>query len=459
MFIGREAELALLVQALTSRRPQFVRVLGRRRVGKTELLRQALAKAPGLLFYVPEADLPSILGTLGDQMVSQTGGPPRPYRSFFDFLDHVQEKAPRLVIFDEFQHLMELGKGVESELQRRWDLSWQRKGPHVVVCGSSIGMMQRLVSGRAPLYGRVSLHLQLKPLTYVEARRFHEGRPEEERIRRYAVFGGIPFYQRESMGGSLEDGILRTLLIPQGSLLNEPEWVLGTEYREPRRYQSILEQLSQGPQSLHALESKLGLATGGLSWYVRSLEHDLDLIRHVEPVLGKKHLGRFEISDSFFRFYYRHILPKRNLIEMDRGAEAMADLLPQIETFVGTTFEEIVHQTLWRAREVKGLPNHPRQVGRWWSRLGEEVDAVCVSDNEVWVGEVKWGTKTVSDEVVAKLMEKASRLEMRGGRAIRPFIVTRGDLTSSARNLLERLGGFWLGMKDLQQLMEEEQPR
>ncbi|MDE1822140.1 MAG: ATP-binding protein [Euryarchaeota archaeon] len=459
MFIGREAELRSLQEDLSKDRPQLVRILGRRRVGKSELLHQLLRGTPGLLLVVPETDQATALETLAAQLSAQLRQNVGPYRSFSDLFDDLETRVPRLVVLDEFQHAMELGVGVESEIQLRWDRRWKEHGPNLILCGSSIGMMQRLVRGRAPLFGRVLHHLHLRPLPYAHAREFHEGLSEEDRIRRYAVFGGVPYYQSLSVGGTLEQAVRRTLLRPQGALVEEPERILTQEFREPARYHGILQRLAQNPQGLGDLETSLRVPKGGLGWYLASLTRDVDLVRHEQPVLGKKRLGRYQLLDPFFRFYYRFVSERFDLVELGREDRLWELIEEGLESYVGRVFEDVVLQILAQAREVNGHVHRFDQIGRWWDRRGEEIDVVSAGPSEVWVGEVKWSDRDLGEDLVQRLLAKARLLPIPSPQAWRPFIVSRGELSRAAQALLERKGGFWLDLVGLQRLMAEQRRR
>ncbi|EQD78071.1 ATPase domain protein, prokaryote domain protein [mine drainage metagenome] len=298
MFVGRRAELDEFHRVLTGNKPRLVRLYGRRRVGKTELLTRLLQAHPGLYLNVDEAEYEVQRRTLASQVASQAGHEARFYADWDGFLDDLEMTNTRLVVIDEFQNLIRTGHGLLGRLQARWDSKWKSAGPSLVLSGSSVGMMQRLTQApRAPLFGRITDNMHLRPLAYHEARDLYPGLPEEERVRRYATFGGTPFYHDLSIDRSLDDALWEALLRPNAPLLNEPEDLLRSEFQDASRPNSILREIGLGAHALHDLESRVGVQHGGLSQHLVFLEHDMDLVLHEEPVLGKKRLGHYVLPD------------------------------------------------------------------------------------------------------------------------------------------------------------------
>lgn len=459
MFVGRDAELQDLLGRLSGPSPQFLRIFGRRRVGKTELVLRLLEKHPGVYFNADEADRVVQLETLSMQMASQMAGTARRYASWDDFLDHLQESKQPLVVIDEFQHLLESGSGFASRLQDRWDRLWQRSGPSILICGSSIGMMQRVASPRTgPLYGRFTATLHLKPMRYGEARNFYPKLSEEERVVRYAIFGGTPYYHTFSVGRSLEDAVQRSLLSASGELLNEPHQLLREELNAPMRYTAILYEIGRGANSIRDLESKLQVHHGALSPYLSTLTDTMDLLRPEEPIGGKRRGLRYALSDPFFRFYYRFIFPNRGIIESRNGPLVWEDIQRNLDGFVGRIFEDVVKDALLRhmGGKVKGHKADYRQLGSWWNRSGQEVDILGMGPRTVWVGEVKWRSRPMGRPDVEHLLSKIPLLPMTAGKEIVPFVVSREGVTEEGVRALGKAGGFHLTMEDLQGLFERD---
>lgn len=457
MFVDRETELAAIERRLGEPTPQLLRVYGRRRIGKTELLRRIAERHRGVFLIADEADRPLQLRSLGGQLARQVPTIERPYQDWDAFFDAVEEVAPSLVVFDEFQRIVGSDPQAVTRLQDRWDSKWRKRGPSVVLCGSSVGMMQRVTKARrGPLFGRLTGDLHLRPFDYRAVRLLYPGLTEEERVERYAVFGGTPFYHTFSVGKSLAEAIGAAFLEPQAPLVEEPQELLRLELQTPTRYNSILYEIGQGAHALRDLETKVGVKRGGLSPYLQVLRQDLDLIAVENPVCGLQRQGRHVFSDPFFDFYFRFVFENRPRLELGRGEAVWKDVAAQLDGYVGRVFERVVHNALLTAndRTIKGHQVDVDEIGRWWNRAGVEIDVVAAGKSEIWAGEVKWSRERVDEAGVHRLLKKIPLLERRGGRPIRPFVTARGGLTVQAQRVLERERGFWLTMEDLQTCFE-----
>lgn len=455
VFVDRTQELAALRRRLTDETPQMLRLYGRRRVGKTELLRKLLEHHRGLFLIMDDAERGPQLEALARQLAGPGKALPV-LRDWDDFLDAVEAVAPEVVVLDEFQRCAASDPQSVTRLQARWDHSWRKAGPSVILCGSSIGMMQRLTRGRkGPLFGRLTGDLRLKPFGYAACRLLYPDLSEEERIARYAVFGGTPFYHRFSVGRSLRDAVIQAMLEPVSPLLDEPEGLLRLELSTTTRYKSILNAIGNGSHKLQEIEAKVGVRRGGLGPYLRILREDLDLVRMETPVGGKAHAARYVFSDPFFAFYYRFVHPRRARIELGDPEAVWRDIAADLEAHVGRVFESVVQEALLKASEALGGGALDVQaIGRWWDRLGEEVDVVAMGSREVWIGEVKWSRRRVDAREVYELDRKMRLVEVRGGRSLRPFIAARGGVTPEAGALLRERGGFVVTLGDMAKAFE-----
>lgn len=452
MFVGRQQELRDLEAVLRRPVPQMVRVYGRRRLGKTVLLQELLQERDGLYFEVEEGERALHLETLSDQLALQLGRTAHPYRSWDDFLDELEESGKGVMVFDEFQFLLTPRSGLAGRLKDRWDRVWRRTGPSVVVCGSSVGMMQRLTHGSSgPLFGRLTADAHIRPMTYAAVREFYPKLPEEEKIARYGVFGGTPFYHSLGLDGTLEQAIRKTLLEQYPPLLDEPGQIIRTELRSPARATSIMAALWDGRRNLHELETKVGVQSGALNWYLPVLEKDLDLIRPDLPIDERRKLTRYAISDPFFEFYYRFIAPNRAAIEGRQGDRVWQNIQKNLDGYLGRVFELVVKEALEAARGkvLKGISFDYEKMGPWWDRTGNEIDLVALGAKELWAVEVKWSSKPLDTRTVGELLAKLPQVERAFRRGAQLLLVSRNGCAKEAEELLEKRHGLSLSLQDL----------
>ncbi len=437
----------------------MVRVYGRRRLGKTEILRTLCEEQEGLYLLIDETDARRQRESLSFQVARETSSIGLPYPNWDAFFGHLTKLGVPFVVLDEFQRLLVSDRQAVSRLQHHWDARLRRSGPSLILCGSSIGMMQRVTTARsAPLFGRLSADLRLRPFSYAAVRLLYPDLVEEEVVRRFAVFGGTPYYHQFSVGRGLKEAVVEAFLADTAPLIEEPQNLLRLELKAPSRHNSILFEIGNGTHDLRGLESKVAVAHGGLGPYLETLRHELDLVRLEDPVLGHRKRARYVFTDPFFAFYYRFIFDNRPRLELGRAEQVWADIERDLDGFVGLQFEHVAREALTRVNGglCKGVPVDFEVMGRWWSRQGEEIDIAASGKDEVMLGEVKWSGKPVGLEVLEALSVKARAVEGLRGRPVRFVLVSRAGFKKALVAAAEERGALLLDLRDIAAICDEK---
>jgi AAA+ ATPase superfamily predicted ATPase len=415
IWFGRGPELATLERLAESGRAELLLLYGRRRVGKSELLERFLGPRRGLRLLAREeseaVQLRGFSGTLaerfGDRLLETN-----PFTSWDAFFSHLADKGRErtIVALDEFPYLVSANAALPSLLQAHWDETLRHTNIFLILCGSSIGMMESFMGSRSPLYGRRTAQMLLKPLSLAEALP-HLG-PARRAVEAYAVFGGTPAYLLEyDRRGDLMSNIREKILSPERSMYRDVEFVLRQEVREPRAYFSILESIAKGNTRLGPIINDAGLEKGVLAKYLGVLM-DLQLVRREVPVTEaspwKSRKGIYQISDFYFRFWFRFVYPFIQAVEEGRRDWLLESVIrPRLDAFVGPVFEQAAREAL-PAMDLKGeLPFRLMKLGRWWDR-NAEIDLVGVGERDNLFCEVKWSDGVDAAGVVEGLREKAA---------------------------------------------------
>ena len=201
MFVNRESEIQSLLERMTLNKAELVIVYGRRRIGKTELLRRAFAKARAIYFV---ADLGAdqdqrrrfseVVNLSYSNPLLQAATPPG-WDSLLRYIIRLAEKDRIVLVLDEFPYLCSSDPALPSVLQRIWDEVGKDSKLYLILCGSFIRFMEREVLGhKSPLYGRRTGQLLVHPLLLRTLKDFFPGYSPEERIKAYAILGGVPAY-------------------------------------------------------------------------------------------------------------------------------------------------------------------------------------------------------------------------------------------------------------------------
>jgi len=264
-FVDREAELEFLERRYREGRPHLLVIYGRRRVGKTELLKRFLAEKPCVYFLATRTSIRDNLAALRKRLAEAT------WRRYFEKLEvatlgelleaYAEEVERPCLAIDEFGYLVELDRGVVSELQRAWDEYLSRKRSFLVLCGSTVSVIETEVLGvRSPLYGRRTGSWKVEPLRFKSVRALLSGYSFEDAVKAWAVVGGVPLYVKEFDDSKSPEENIRDAVFSKGALLYDEGYFLLR--REPSTYLTILKYISLGYSSLGKLGQRNGVRQG-----------------------------------------------------------------------------------------------------------------------------------------------------------------------------------------------------
>jgi len=415
-FYDRTAELDALDTAFESPGHGFYVVYGRRRVGKTELLKELCTDRPHIYFLAAqEAEdrqrekFVEKVADYFDDRVPRIDG-------WDEALDYLGEKlaAERLVVaIDEFPYLVEENDSLPSYLQSFVDEQLEKTESMLVLCGSSVSTMESEVLGHeSPLYGRRTGQIDVQPFSFRQAREVI-AYDIKDAIRSFAVTGGTPMYlTRFDYDRPLKGNIQTQILSPTAVLYNEPEFLLRTELRNPARYMSILEAIATGHTTPNEISGATGIGSGPLSKYLQTLRR-LRLIDREVPVTAsakQSKRSRYHVADEFLRFWFRFVEPNRSSIEEAPDVVYDGTIEPNLPDHVATTFEDVCREVVWEAIRRGELDSYS-EVGRWWYG-GDEIDIVGLAPDadRILFAECKWTSEPVGPALVSQLREKAERV-------------------------------------------------
>lgn len=416
-FIDREKELAFLEEKWRERGAQLIILWGKRRVGKTELVKRFIKDKPHVYFLSESTSefeqlkrFSFAIGQFFKESLLETRG----FGEWEESFKYIKEKNQRFVlVIDEFPYLIQSNPAISSLFQKAWDEYWSKSNLYLILLGSSMAMMETEVLGyKAPLYGRRTGQWKIDPMTFESAGRFRKGKDFEDRLLHFSVAGGVPAYwvlfsQEKDFLKNLRDHVLR-----KGQMLyDEVEFILREELREPRYYFSLLQAISQGKQKLSEIVNATGIPQSMANKYLGVLS-DLRIVVREIPITEERALkskkGLYQITDEFFRFWFRFIYPMRAEIEMDRTENVLNHIKKGMPQYLSSIYEKVAIETLWNHTD-KLFPF--TSIGRWWDK-NEEIDIVGLNKdlNSILFGEVKWSEKLVGTNVFEELKRKAQKL-------------------------------------------------
>ncbi|WP_371731561.1 ATP-binding protein [Thermococcus sp. MV11] len=406
MFVNRKGELAFLESLHSSGKKEVLILYGRRRVGKTELVKRFIRGKNALYFLADRDGLESNARRFYSEAAGILGLPGLEVRDFREAFELIKLRAPErlVVVIDEFSYLLLADKNTPAVFQHVIDEILDDRF-FLILSGSIIGLMEGLMDYGNPLYGRRTAQLKLKPLNFFHVREYFKNAPIETVVRIYSVTGGVPMYFRLFEGKNFEEELLRVAFSPTSILYEEPEFILREELGDVHRYYLILEAIALGKHRVSEIANFAGIEAKDMPKYLRTLT-SLELVRREVPVTEseRSRKARYYINDRFFEFWFRFVKPNRGRIEigtfeMDWGA---------FNTYIGRAFEEVSKQFLIQLNKSGNLPFMFTKVGRWWHK-SEEIDLVALSEGEkkALFVEVKW--KELSEREARGILKDLER--------------------------------------------------
>jgi len=405
-FVNREEELAALESRYKSGKTEFVVIYGRRRVGKTALILRFMRNKRGVYLLARETSSLENLRRFSERLADHFGDEvlrKNPLRSWDALLEYLAAKAERsrlVVAIDEFPNLVRGSPELPSILQEYLDLRFPSTRLFLIICGSSVGMMERLLGYKSPLYGRRTAQLKVGPLRFQKIRGFFPRYEWKELVEVYGILGGTPAYLREfSDDLTVERNLLERYLRPESILYRDALFVLREELEDPRNYFAIMEAVARGKTTLGEIINETGLERGTVGKYL-SVLRDLGLIRREVPVTEswKSRRGRYYLKDPYFAFWFRFVHPNSDLIEAGDADAALRAITRDFNVYMGWVFELVAREALFELGRRGELPVRFTRVGKWW--MGDqEVDIMALDPDakRALLVEVKWSDLSSSE--------------------------------------------------------------
>ena len=421
-FVNRAGELEHLNKAYSGQGFKFIVIYGRRRVGKTELIKHFIKDKKAIYFLCDKSGTANNIARLKKKVAEHLGEPVIETNDIEEIFSYLARKSGpgTVLVFDEFSYLIEKDDSIPSMFQLVVDEALCGTDMMLILCGSSMSMMvEGVLAHKSPLYGRKTGHMQLFPLQFMDMAEFFPSNSMEENVRVYSVLGGIPFYlSKFSEGVDTLENVRAQILDKDGALYEETDFFLREELREPDVYKIIIAAVASGATRVTEIADKCGMSPHDLDRYLKTLIR-LGIIKKECPITEKKSKRTiYVIDDNFFAFWFRFCEPSKADLEIGNTMAVEAALKKDFNAYVGKGFEKIVREELLR----KLFPGRFTDIGRWWGHYREggrreevEIDVVGLNmdKKEAAFIECKWKelSRGEARKVLDGLKRKASYVE------------------------------------------------
>ena len=447
-FINRERELANLNDQYAADGSSLVVIYGRRRVGKTTLIKEFIKDKSALYFLASEENEPVSMKRFVEELseyTSQTYLKNASFNSWHDifriFLEHRQNEK-KVLIIDELPYMVNANPAFPSILQWVWDEWFQSQNIMLILCGSLINMMEKhTLNYSSPLYGRLTSQIKMRQIDFIHYHNFFDELPYRNLVEFYAVTGGVPRYIELFNGkGSIYDNIERHMLSPDGLLFEEPEFLLRFEVEEIGSYFSIIKSIAAGNRKPGKISADIGIKQTSLPKYLKTLI-DMDILEREVPVTEsspeKIKMSLYQIKDNFLCFWFRFIYPERGRIELGQSEYVLEKIKANfVDNHVTHIYEIVCRSELWRFASSGDL--HFNKLGRWWNGKNEiDIVALDSGGEDIIFAECKYRAQPMDVDVFYDLQIKSGFVPWNKGSRRESFVLfSISGFTSRLRELV-----------------------
>lgn len=419
-FVNRTDELRFLEKEYKNNSSSFVVLYGRRRIGKTRLIKEFIKSKDSIYFLATEENEVENIKTfqkilyLKYKIPLLSDNKNLTWDDLFYIISTLKLKEKLVIVIDEFQYLLQSNKAFSSILQKIWDEYIKDKNIMLIVSGSLLSMIKKeVLDYTAPLYGRRTSQINLKPISFTDFNDFFEDQ-RLDLVQLYALTGGVPKYietlkVKDDIYSTIEENFLNI----NSYFFEEPYFLLEKELKDIGSYFSIIKTIASGNHKLGKIAAALNVKQTSLSYYINNLI-ELDILKREVPITEKNpknsKKGLYIIKDNFLSFWFRFIYPFKSYIEIG-DIDFVMNIIKRsfIEKHVSFVYEEINREKLRKLKDQIPLPI--LKIGRWWD-ADTEIDIVGVSDNGIPVlfGECKYTKRPIDIDVYYTLIEKIKKV-------------------------------------------------
>ncbi|OPX37959.1 MAG: hypothetical protein B1H12_03485 [Desulfobacteraceae bacterium 4484_190.2] len=444
MFVGRKNELKLLNDAYRSEKDELVVLYGRRRIGKSSLVK-CFAKKKKFYYEFEALEGETTHGQIdhfSQQLKKQIDDPILDsvrfanWEQVFTYLTEKiikrKTKAKKVLFLDELPWMAAGRIRLVSLLKYYWDNHWKGKHVMLILCGSVAAFMVKKVLHSNALYGRTTIEILLKGFSPGEAAYLLGKKRSREEILNYQlVFGGVPKYLEQINPNQSFNKNMNTLCFsPHGIMLKEVERIFYSQFREPRTYLKIINLLKNGIFSLSEISSKTKIPSGGgLNQYLKNLER-AEMIRSFIPFdrSGNSKFKKYTLADEFLVFFFKYIEPNLRVIK-ESSSQRLFETLTQnsFDPWLGFAFERFCLKHAGMLAFVMDFADDLLLASPYFKKNDEkfQIDLLYKrADRVITVCEIKHQNKKIATDIIPEMQRKCALLKVPRGYALEKALIS-----------------------------------
>lgn len=426
-FLGRTKELKQLERQITADVMNFVIIYGRRRVGKSELIKQALKNCQRRTIYYEckQVSEQSNVSGICDMLAESLNLPKLGYTSIDELLDYLFKNSQDdklVLVLDEYPYLREGIKGMDSILQSKIDRYRETSKLTVIILGSYVDIMKSLLDHSNPLFGRSDLVINLQQMDYYESSLFYPGYSAEDKIRIYSVFGGLPYYNRLiDDRKTVKENIIDLISSVGARLENEVSIYLNSEISKITNANEVIDAISRGFSKYSDILSQSHVSSGPTLIDILNKLIRMEIVEKTTPINDENNRKKtgYSICDNLSLFYYKYIFrysSQQKIMDADVFYDKyIRDSFE--EDYVPRRFEKICKQYLIRKNRLGQMLPVIEKIGKYYyddpvNHTNGEFDVVTLDEKGYVFYEVKFRKQKLTKSIIDKEIEQVKKTEL-----------------------------------------------
>ena len=426
IFIGREIELKALEDAYEKDDFQMAVIYGRRRIGKTTLLRQFCQGKKSVFFTAIKTTAKRNIDLFGKCALNALAPEMRSssFQSFEALCSFLGEKSNNervIVVIDELPYMAKKDESITSTLQKYVDEEWQFGKMFFIVCGSSVSFMEdEVLSEKSPLYGRRTMQIKLSAFHYDRIAQFLPSWSVIDQAIAYGITGGIAKYlSLIDEHKTLDENIISLFFSKTGYLYEEADNLLTQEFRDVDGYSRVIETIASGSNQVQEIADKSGISAQNVLHLLKNLA-ETGIVERQQAITEEhnKKKVQYVLSDEMLRFWYRFIPDAMEAIEIGKGdLYYYQNVKPNLYSFMGNVFEKMCRQYTLKAGITGEFQCTITRVGTWWGTNPEkktetDIDVVGLNpgNKQAIIGECKFRHEITDKKAYDSLVERHTLL-------------------------------------------------
>ena len=410
--IGREKELGTLERFWAQEGYGLGVVYGRRRIGKSFLLKNFSEGKRSILLQATTSqasNLTELASQISKLYPTSTHIAYTSYEAAFDDLANLAKEEKLLVVLDEISFLEESNKDILSIMQKYADTIFQNTQLKIILCSSLESfMIQHVIGGKTPFFGRTILRLKVNAIKPNYTKEFFPTWSLNDIAQAYVITAGIPYYlKRLSQYKTFQEALKEEFFSMGGALLTEPFLLLYAEVRNVDSFMLLMATIAQGVNKTSKIADKTGTSVALCSSMLKKLSN-LGFVGEMKnSVMDSKILG-WTIVDNFFAFWFRFIYPAQSSIELDNAQPMLKKAIKELDEFTGKRIEQTIREYIVSNSEKPITEYGFAEFANAAEKQNEELDFIAkTSDNEALFGEFKLRNREVSTFELDELKRKS----------------------------------------------------